>query len=116
MSHTLNMLRILTDPRIVLPALREFRQREGRRCTGAKRGSRWLAATARRDTVSPPMASRGTADAASRPMGHRLLSAAFSGDGLRPLFRAEAHGRRLMPHSAALALTTDVPPIAGIAV
>ena len=28
MLHALNMLRILTDPRIVLPPLREFRQRE----------------------------------------------------------------------------------------
>ena len=39
MLHAFNMLRVLTDPRIVLPPLREYRQREGADSPDVKRRS-----------------------------------------------------------------------------
>ena len=109
MFHTLNILRILTDPRIVLPALREFRQPEGTDSPGVKRRSigwrqrldaakfilRWL---------------RG--ERLTRHRGQWVIGSylpPFPGRVYDRFFARVLVGRRLAPHSAFLSLTSKCP-------
>jgi len=109
MLHAFNLLRILTDPRIVLPPLREFRQREdaelpdvtrrsigGRQRLGAvKFILRWL---------------RG--ERLTRHRGQWVIGSylpPFPGRAYNRFFARVLLGRRLAPHSAFLGLTNECP-------
>ena len=109
MFHTLNILRILADPRIVLPALREFQQPEGTDSPGVKKRSigwrqrlgaakfilRWL---------------RG--ERLTRHRGQWVIGSylpPFPGRAYDRFFARVLAGQRLAPHSAFLSLTSKCP-------
>jgi MoaA/NifB/PqqE/SkfB family radical SAM enzyme len=103
MLHTLNLLRILTNPRIVLPALREFRSPDVKspgvgwrqRLAAIRFLLRWL---------------RG--ERLTRHRGQWVVASyvpPFPGTAYNRFFARRLIGQRLMPHSAALAITGNCP-------
>ena len=103
MLHTLNLLRILTNPRIVLPALREFHSPDAnrpgvgwRQRLGAVRFLlRWL---------------RG--ERLTRHHGQWVIASyvpPFPGAAYNRFFARKLDGEQLIPHSAALAITAECP-------
>jgi MoaA/NifB/PqqE/SkfB family radical SAM enzyme len=112
MRHAFNLLRILTDPRIVLPALREFRQRDdangGLTPAVAKNGVSW-----RRRLVAVKFLVRWLwRERLMRHRGQWVVGSympPFPGRAYERFFSRTLPGQRLIPHSAFLALTSDCP-------
>jgi MoaA/NifB/PqqE/SkfB family radical SAM enzyme len=101
--HTFNLLRILTNPRIVLPALREFRspdvKRPGVGWRQRFRAMRFLLRWLRGERLT-------------RHNGQWVIASyvpPFPGAAYDRYFARRLDGQRLMPHSAALAITAKCP-------
>jgi MoaA/NifB/PqqE/SkfB family radical SAM enzyme len=109
MFHAFNMLRILTDPRVVIPPLREFRQREGtdlRRVARRRVGWRQRLG-AIRFLLRWLWRERPTRHRRQWVIGSYMPP--FPGRAYDRFFAHVLLGRRLAPHSAFLSLTSECP-------
>jgi len=109
MLHAFDMLRVLTDPRIVLPPLREYRQRDGTDSPDVKR--RRIGWRQRLGAIRFILRWLGR-ERLTRHRGQWVIGSympPFPGRAYDRFFSRVLLGRRLAPHSAFLSLTSDCP-------